>query len=94
MSVKRGEVSWSIEVGGVELGVSMLVEWSYEGKLWCRMNELGRYRMIEVSVVSKTNASMHCIAPVANASTCSSYDIRVMSSLTLIPAVALHGSRC
>ena len=81
LAVEKCRLSVERFRGALKLGVSMLVEWSYEGKLWCRMNELGRYRMIEVSVVSKTNASMHCIAPVANASTCSSCDIRVMLCL-------------
>ena len=40
--------------------------------------------MIEVSVVSKTSTSIHCIAPVANTSTYSSFDICAMLWLSNI----------
>ena len=50
LTVEKCRLSVERFRGALKLIVSMLVEWSHEGKLWCRMNELGRYRMIEAFV--------------------------------------------
>ena len=46
LTVEKCRLSVERLRGALKLIVSKLVEWSYEGKLWCRTNELGRYRVL------------------------------------------------